>query len=132
MNHGKYVFAQICSFLPQRAFDTIVSRYSGDYRVRHFTCWNQMLCVSSRNSLSLKAIRMKEKSPKKKKANLLSCVPYKRRKESEMIKIVREAHSGMIAKRAACVKYGLNRNTLALFIRRFSVRNLINELPNQN
>jgi hypothetical protein len=26
MNHGKYVLAQICSFLPQRAFDTIVSR----------------------------------------------------------------------------------------------------------
>ena len=75
---------------------------------------------------------MKEKSPKKKKANLLSREPYKRRKESEMIKIVREVHSGMIAKRAACVKYGLNRNTLALFIRRFSVRNLINELPNQN
>ena len=48
-----------------------------------------------------------------------------------MIKIVREVSSGMIGKRAACVKYGLNRNTLALFIRRFSVRNLINELPNQ-
>ena len=57
MNHGKYVFAQICSFLPQRAFDTIVDRYSGDYRVRHFTCWNQMLCMmygqlSNRDSLS--------------------------------------------------------------------------------
>jgi hypothetical protein len=32
MNQGKYVFAQIGSFLPQRAFDTIVSRYNGDYR----------------------------------------------------------------------------------------------------
>jgi len=41
----KFVFAQICSFLPPRAFDTIVSKYGGDYRVRHFTCWYQMLCM---------------------------------------------------------------------------------------
>src|SRR5580693_9593021 len=57
MNHGKYVFAQIVSFLPQRAFDTMVSSYHGDYRVRHFTCWNQLLCMmfgqlSNRDSLS--------------------------------------------------------------------------------
>ena len=57
MNQGKYVFAQIGSFLPQRAFDTIVNRYSGDHRVRHFTCWNQLLCMmygqlSNRDSLS--------------------------------------------------------------------------------
>ena len=57
MNQGKYVFAQIGSFLPQRVFDTIVNRYNGDYRVRHFTCWNQLLCMmygqlSNRDSLS--------------------------------------------------------------------------------
>jgi hypothetical protein len=57
MNQGKYVFAQISSFLPRRAFDTIVSRYNGDYRVRHFTCWNQLMCMmygqlSNRDSLS--------------------------------------------------------------------------------
>ena len=57
MNSGKYVFSQICSFLPQRAFDTIVNRYKGDYRVRHFSCWNQLLCMmygqlSNRDSLS--------------------------------------------------------------------------------
>lgn len=57
MNGGKYVFSQICAFLPQRVFDTIVNRYKGDYRVRHFSCWNQMLCMmygqlSSRDSLS--------------------------------------------------------------------------------
>ena len=56
MNEGKYVFAQIGSFLPQRIFDGIVTRYKGDYRVRHFTCWNQMLCMmygqlSNRDSL---------------------------------------------------------------------------------
>jgi hypothetical protein len=69
MNHGKYVFAQICSFLPQRAFDTIVGRYSGDYRVRHFTCWNQMLCMmygqlNNRDSLSDLVLTVNAHSPK--------------------------------------------------------------------
>jgi len=57
MNGGKYVFSQVCAFFPQRAFDMIVSRYKGDYRVRHFSCWNQLLCMmygqlSNRDSLS--------------------------------------------------------------------------------
>jgi len=57
MNHGKYVFSQISFFLPRRTFDGIVEKYKGDYRVRHFTCWNQMMCMifgqlSSRDSLS--------------------------------------------------------------------------------
>lgn len=56
MNHGKYVFTQIASMLPQRVFDGIVRKYSGNYRVRHFTCWNQMLAMmygqlSNRESL---------------------------------------------------------------------------------
>ena len=45
MNSGKYVFAQLVEFLPQRVFDTIVSRYKGNKYVRHFSCWNQMLCM---------------------------------------------------------------------------------------
>ena len=45
MNSGKYVFAQLTQFLPQRIFDTIVSRYNGDKHIRHFSCWNQMLCM---------------------------------------------------------------------------------------
>ena len=57
MNGGKYVFSQVCAFLPQRTFDMIVSRYKGNYRVRHFSCWNQLLCMmygqlSNRDSLS--------------------------------------------------------------------------------
>lgn len=56
MNTGKYVFAQIASFLPQRQFDRIVLKYKGNYKTRHFTCWNQLLCMmfgqlSSRESL---------------------------------------------------------------------------------
>lgn len=56
MNNGKYVFAQLTSFLPQRAFDRFVSKYEGNKYVKHFTCWNQLLCMifgqlSNRNSL---------------------------------------------------------------------------------
>jgi hypothetical protein len=57
MNQGKYVFAQISSFLPRRVFDRLVLKYKGNYRIRHFTCWNQLMCMmfgqlSSRESLS--------------------------------------------------------------------------------
>jgi transposase-like protein len=74
---------------------------------------------------------MKEKLGKKYRPSVLSREPYKRRSESEMIRIVKEVNSGIIGKRAACSKYGVNRNTLALFIRRFSVRTLGNELSTQ-
>jgi hypothetical protein len=56
MNNGKYVFAQLTSFLPQRVFDKFVSKYSGNKYVKHFTCWSQLLCMvfgqlTNRNSL---------------------------------------------------------------------------------
>lgn len=76
-------------------------------------------------------IRMKAKKIRKKKIEGRSQQPYKRREESEMIKIVKEVNSGMIGKRAACIRYGLNRRTLALFIGKYSLRNLGDELSNQ-
>jgi len=45
MNQGKYVFSQLNDFLPQRVFDGLVENYSGNKYVRHFTCWNQLLCM---------------------------------------------------------------------------------------
>lgn len=45
MNKGKYVFSQLMEFLPQRVFDNFVAKYSGNKYVRHFTCWNQLLCM---------------------------------------------------------------------------------------
>ncbi len=45
MNHGKYVYAQIIEFLPQRIFDKYVRKYDGNKYVKHFTCWNQLLCM---------------------------------------------------------------------------------------
>ena len=56
MNTGKYIYAQLIEFLPQRIFDGIVMKYEGNKYVKHFTCWNQLLVMmfgqpSIRNSL---------------------------------------------------------------------------------
>ena len=56
MNQGKYVFSQIVTFLPARIFDRCVHHHQGDKWIKHFTCWNQLLCMmfgqlSSRDSL---------------------------------------------------------------------------------
>lgn len=56
MNQGKYVFTQVSSFLPQRVFDRFVLKHKGNFKIRHFSCWNQMLCMmfgqlSNRESL---------------------------------------------------------------------------------
>lgn len=45
MNQGKFIFAQLTDFLPQRVFDRLVEKYSGNKKVRSFTCWNQLLCM---------------------------------------------------------------------------------------
>ncbi len=45
MNQGKYVYSQIIEFLPHRIFDRVVRKYDGNKNVKHFTCWNQLLCV---------------------------------------------------------------------------------------
>jgi hypothetical protein len=48
-----------------------------------------------------------------------------------MIKILTEIHSGRISKRGECEKYGINRNTMSLFIRKFSIRTLGQNISNQ-
>jgi hypothetical protein len=45
MNQGKYVFTQVAQFLPARIFDRCVADYRGNKWVKHFTCWNQMMCM---------------------------------------------------------------------------------------
>ena len=46
MNHGRTVFAQLISFLPDRDFRRCVARYSGDSRLREFSCWDQYLTMA--------------------------------------------------------------------------------------
>ena len=46
MNQGKYVFAQIFEFVPHNDFLKFVKKYGGDRKPRHFSCWNQFLCMA--------------------------------------------------------------------------------------
>lgn len=45
MNTGKYVFAQLIEFLPQKTFQRIVMKYQGDKYIKSFSCWNQLLIM---------------------------------------------------------------------------------------
>ncbi|MBQ7192696.1 MAG: DUF4372 domain-containing protein [Paludibacteraceae bacterium] len=45
MNQVKYIFSQIIEFLNEDKFRRIVRKYNGDYYVKHYTCWNQLLTL---------------------------------------------------------------------------------------
>lgn len=45
MNKGKYIFSQLTEFLPRRIFDRMAAKHNGNRYVKHFTCWNQLLCM---------------------------------------------------------------------------------------
>ena len=42
MNHFKYVFSQLVSFLDRNHFNHLVRKYGGDSYVKSFMCWNQL------------------------------------------------------------------------------------------
>jgi hypothetical protein len=46
MDTGKTIFAQLIDFLPVYEFQKRVQRYNGHYKVKHFSCWNQFLCMA--------------------------------------------------------------------------------------
>ena len=46
MNAEKFVFAQLMDFIHPEQFRRCVRRYSGDYKVKTFSCWNQFLCMA--------------------------------------------------------------------------------------
>ncbi|MBW7885904.1 MAG: IS4 family transposase [Caldilineaceae bacterium] len=46
MNTGKLVFAQVMAHLPLTTFRRCVARYDGEYKVKHFTCLDQYLCMA--------------------------------------------------------------------------------------
>ena len=47
MNQGKYVFAQLIEFLSHNDFIRCVSKYEGNYKVKPFTSWHQLLQILS-------------------------------------------------------------------------------------
>ena len=69
MNQGKYVYSQLTDFLPKRIFDGLADKYLGDKYVKHFSCWNQLLCMvlgqlTGRDSLRDLMIRIEPHKPK--------------------------------------------------------------------
>jgi hypothetical protein len=46
MNQGKYVFSQLFEFTSHNDFLKCVSKYDGDYKTKHFSCWKQYLCMA--------------------------------------------------------------------------------------
>jgi len=46
MNIGRTVFSQLMDLLPMREFRKCVARYRGNYKVQHFSCLDQFLCMA--------------------------------------------------------------------------------------
>jgi len=46
MDTGKTIFAQLMDFIPVYELQKCIQRYNGHYKVKHFSCWNQFLCMA--------------------------------------------------------------------------------------
>ena len=46
MNAGKTIFAQLIQHLPRYEFNQCVHRYHGNYKVKSFSCMDQLLCMA--------------------------------------------------------------------------------------
>ena len=69
MNQGKFIYSQLTDFLPKRVFDALVDKYHGNKYVKHFSCWNQLLCMifgqlTGRDSLRDLMISIEPHKPK--------------------------------------------------------------------
>lgn len=45
MPRGAFVFTQFMQLIAKPEFMRIVNKYKGDYRTRHFKCWDQLACM---------------------------------------------------------------------------------------
>jgi len=45
MNSGQYVLSQLLDYIHRELFHRCVTRYGGDYKVQHFSCWQQFVCL---------------------------------------------------------------------------------------
>jgi len=46
MNSGKTIFSQLMEYVPIYEFRKCVKRYNGNYKIKSFTCWEQLLCMA--------------------------------------------------------------------------------------
>jgi hypothetical protein len=45
MNSGQFVLSQLLDLVHREQFHRCVRRYSGDYKIKHFSCWQQFVCL---------------------------------------------------------------------------------------
>lgn len=45
MPRHSFILSQFLALLPRYEFQRIVNKYSGDYRAKHFKCWDQLGCM---------------------------------------------------------------------------------------
>jgi len=45
MYSGQFVLSQILDWIHPQQFHRCVARYGGDYKVKHFSCWQQFVCL---------------------------------------------------------------------------------------
>jgi hypothetical protein len=45
MNCGPFVLSQLIDPIHRQQFHRCVTRYGGDYKVKHFSCWQQLICL---------------------------------------------------------------------------------------
>ena len=45
MNSGKAIFRQLLEYLPRYEFNKCVAKYNVNYKVRKFSCYDQLLCL---------------------------------------------------------------------------------------
>jgi len=46
MNTGRTILSQLLDFVPRYEFDKCVDKYSGNYKVKSFTCWEQFIVMA--------------------------------------------------------------------------------------
>ena len=46
MNQSKYIFSQLFELINRYEFNKCVDRYNGNFRIKHFHCWEQFLVMS--------------------------------------------------------------------------------------
>jgi hypothetical protein len=59
MNSGRTIFSQIMNYLPAYEFRQCVERYSGNYKIKSFSCWDQFLSMTFAQ-LTYKGVRRKK------------------------------------------------------------------------
>ena len=45
MHQGKFVIAQLTSYIVRYEFNKCVQRYNGNHRIRNLSCWGQFVCM---------------------------------------------------------------------------------------